>query len=677
MTTTKDYVAALDRIDATGAKYKAITEGPASGPDSIVQTASGPVKTIARVVNEVPSAQADRVAADASAAAAAAHAQDAADRAGDAAGKASAAAASAAAAKLSADAALLQGGNYPDELTGRLAVADGQAFKVQGAGDIAAVEYRRVSSALSVPIAVYPSASFVMNLQANLAQRGLTIYAGAGPIYPLATDVNGNVILGYDSTTDTIVGTGLITPSSLPGSIGGYLGGKSQADFLGAGPLFPIMVDSRGNVLLGYDATKDRIVGVGLADPSQGSGATRLEDLPAGFKPVPAAVNHLLFYGESTSVGATSLPPISTTQPYGNLTFAGGPRAWSGAAWDFSAFKPLVEDAVSPAPDGGTNRGETGCAGAANYATTLAAIESGAQPSDHVILASTAGHGGYTISQLQKGSAWYASLLGHVSSAKGLSASYAVHAVALVLGINDSAAHTPYANYRAGVEQLQLDVEADIKAITGQASPVFLILNQISYGARTWPDQALAQLDLAQKNSKILLATPSYHFPVASDNIHFTNVAAKWHGLYFGRAYKRLVRDGKRPKWLNPISATRRGAVIRVRFDVPYRPLVIDAKGLAPTPDSGFKVLDGANAATISSLVVDGDELVITLAAVPAGAVTVRYGLDYQAVGLTATGGGSGNLRDSDPAIVAIQGQNYPLYNVCPHFQLPVVALGE
>ena len=55
------------------------------------------------------------------------------------------------------DAALIQAGVYVDEPTGRAAVANGVAFKVQGSGDVAAYEYRRVSSTSSTLIATYPS----------------------------------------------------------------------------------------------------------------------------------------------------------------------------------------------------------------------------------------------------------------------------------------------------------------------------------------------------------------------------------------------------------------------------------------------------------------------------------------------------------------------------------------
>lgn len=66
-----------------------------------------------------------------------------------------------AAAELAAQASLIQGGVYVDEPTGRAAVADGVAFKVQGTGNVAAFEYRRVNSGASTLIATYPSRAFM------------------------------------------------------------------------------------------------------------------------------------------------------------------------------------------------------------------------------------------------------------------------------------------------------------------------------------------------------------------------------------------------------------------------------------------------------------------------------------------------------------------------------------
>jgi len=69
--------------------------------------------------------------------------------------------ASAVVAEAARDAALIQSGVYETEALGRAAVADGQAFKVQGSGNVAAYEYRRIDSTTSVLIATYPSSAVV------------------------------------------------------------------------------------------------------------------------------------------------------------------------------------------------------------------------------------------------------------------------------------------------------------------------------------------------------------------------------------------------------------------------------------------------------------------------------------------------------------------------------------
>lgn len=576
------------------------------------------------------------------------------------------------AAELAKDASLIQAGVYVDEPTGRAAVVDGQAFKVQGTGDIAALEYRRTSSSASVLIAIYPAASYITKLRADLEANGLAIYKGAGPVLPIATDSTGRVLLGYDTANNSIVGDGISSLSTIvPQVKSALLGPAGQAAYVGSGFVIPLITDAVGKILLGYDTQLEKVVGRGLS----GAITAQSADVPLSEPPIAKAINHLLFYGQSLSVGATATTVLSTEQPYSNLTFSGGPRAWTGSTWDFSAFKPLVEDAVNPAPDGSTNRGETVCSGAANYAITLAAID-GHAPTEHVIFASTAGHGGYRIDQLNKGTAWYSNLLSHISGAKALNADYAMHAFGWIQGENDIGV-TDFATYRSRLAQLQLDIEADAKTISGQTSPAYCITYQVTYGIKTSTAQALAQLDLAQKNSKFAFATACYHLPYAGDNVHLTNVGYKWFGAYFGRAYKQIAIDGKRPKFLNPLSATRRGNVIRVKFDVPTLPLVLDTWSLALTTDYGFKVLDGAAQASISSIATDGAEVVITLSAVPTGVVNVRYALDYLGAGLSVGNGASGNLRDSTPDAITIAGISHPLYHVAPHFELTAIALGE
>ncbi|AQS46553.1 hypothetical protein BMG03_01100 [Thioclava nitratireducens] len=559
------------------------------------------------------------------------------------------------------DAATVNAEVYTDIASGLAATADAEQFQVV-TGDVI-VRYRNDGGATATEVARYPSATYAQDTRFDLdeAREPLARYTGSDDLVPLFTDASGRVLLGVNKQTGRL---------TTDGDVERVLGGLSQAKYIGSGPVWPLVADASGRVLLGVNEMTGEVVGA----LSGGIDATSfsVEELSA---PVDAAeYNHLLFYGQSLSVGAASGSVISVSQPYSNVTFNGGPRAWDGAAFDFSAFKPLVEDAVSPAPDGGTNRQETPCSGAANFASTVLAAD-GIAPTDHVILASTAGHGSYRIDQLDKASAWYPNLIAHVTGAQALNSDHAVHALCWMQGENDISVSTLYQTYYDALERLQADVETDVQSETGQTSPVYCLTYQVSFGAAVHSDIALAHLNLAQKSNRFFLSTPMYHFPYTA-GVHLTAEGYKWAGAYFGRAYAEIVQ-GRKPRWLNPVSATRRGAEIRVRFQVPTLPLVLDTTTLAVTTDYGFQVTDDGSPAAISNIAVQGSDVVITLAAAPSGTVTVRYALDHLGAGLTITNGASGNLRDSTPDAITISGTPRPLYHVSPAFELAAITLGE
>lgn len=431
----------------------------------------------------------------------------------------------------------------------------------------------------------------------------------------------------------------------------------------------PIVGDAIDNRILGFDTTTETLVGAFPENSGAGISSTKSYKYFAQ-KPLAADINHILSYGQSLSVGATATEILSIIQPYFNMTFNTGPRQDG----DATSIIPLVEQFNNPAADGGTNRGETHCSGMANYAS-LMMLKAGINPQSHVIFASTGGHGGATIGSLAKGGVRYTRMMTHVTKAKELNAgkSYHLPVIPWIQGENNAdtgGLQTPYADYKAALIQLQVDMDTDIRAITGQVDPVRFITYQMSYAAATWPDVAKAQLDLAREHDKFMFATACYHLPFAGDHIHLTNIGYKWMGAYFGRAYKQYMIEGRKPDFLNPLSAYIKGNQIIVKFDVPVLPLKIDTSTLANTTNAGFRVMDGVNNVAISSVSALNDTVVITLASAPSLNLQVRYALDYLGTGLSFTGGASGNLRDSTTDSVEIAGQTKPLYHVCPHFEM-------
>ncbi|EPG7693266.1 sialate O-acetylesterase [Acinetobacter baumannii] len=467
-------------------------------------------------------------------------------------------------------------------------------------------------------------------------------------VIPVLVDESNKTLIGYDTEKDQIEAGGLQEQvlENLPNLM------KSEDT-----SKIAVLTDSANKILIGYDTENDKAIIAGLELPN--------------LKPLVAEINHLIGYGQSLKTGATATVILSTSQPYANVTFNTGPRKDSAA----TSLIPLVEQFNNPSSDGYANRGETCCSGAANYASRSMMLENGIDPEDHVILASTAAHGGYRIDQLKKGTPWYSFFLEHITEAKRLSDSktYKTQAVDWGQGENDAVSggiQTPYGIYKPELAQLQIDASNDIKAITGQQDSVPFITYQMSYSAATWPDIAKAQLDLVRENDFFMLSTPMYHFPYATDKVHLTSIGYKWFGAYVGRAYKQYVIEGRKSDFINPLSAKIVDNQIIIKFDVPTLPLQIDTTTLAITTNHGFKVMNGTNEITISSVTAFDDTVILQLSSSPADDVQVRYALDYLGAGLAITGGASGNLRDSTTDSVMISGVEKPLYHVCPHFEL-------
>lgn len=568
------------------------------------------------------------------------------------------------------DAAFINALVYEETAEGLAETLEGEQFQIVDADGLEVIRYRHDPGPTATPVAKYPTVVSVSNIsaRADRLEISLSSYTGDDDLIPLYTDAVGKVLIGVYKTTGKVFVSGAFDEQGFRDALGAF----GKAVYVGSGPIYPIITDIVGRVVFGVDSDSGTLVGSGISGDANTLNSDP-DDLPEPIE--PTSVNHFLFYGQSLSVGAAAGSLVSTTQPYSNITFSGGPRAWDGENWDFSSFKPLVEDEVSPSPDGSGNRKETPCSGAANYASTKMALR-GIAPSDHVILASTAGRGGSRIDQLNKASSWYSNLLAHISAAHALNSSHAVQALGWLQGENDVIAATSFSAYRDELAALQSDIENDGKGITGQAHPIYLLTYQVSYGIKLNPGVALAQLDLSQKHAKIYMTTPTYHLPHAGDNVHLTAVGYKWIGAYFGRAYDSLLR-GKAPQFLNPVSATIRGSVIRVRFDVPTDPMILDVATLPPTEDYGFVVMDDDNVSPIADIGIDGRDVVITLSSEPEGITTVRYAMDNLSAELSIANAASGNLRDSSKDVATVAGIDRPLWNVAPAFSLTAIALRE
>jgi hypothetical protein len=380
-------------------------------------------------------------------------------------------------------------------------------------------------------------------------------------------------------------------------------------------------------------------------------------------------VNHVLGTGQSLSLGAMGTPPLSREQPFENLMFDTGLEPGRTP----TAFVPLVESATfmdEPV--------ETPSSGMANLVAQIAREDYGRA---HPILVSLHGESGASYPMIQKGTDSYARGLAQVTAAKSIAEagglSHVVRAVTVVHGESDG-----WQNWNEEYEQAllewQSDVEADVRAITGQREPVPMFHSQYSAWSsvettRTSiiPTQQLAAHLAAP--GQVVLVGPKYQLPYADDGLHLASEGYTWLGEYYAKAYREHVLLGRAWEPLRPERAERVGASIVVRFVVPAPPLVLDTELVSDPGDFGFEVRSAEGAALeITAIELSGEgEVRIDLGAAPAaGALRVLYALNAapgEPGGPTTSP--RGNLRDSDPTR-SRTGQ--PLFNWCVHFDLAV-----
>jgi hypothetical protein len=399
--------------------------------------------------------------------------------------------------------------------------------------------------------------------------------------------------------------------------------------------------------------------------------------------------------GQSLAVGDHGNPIKSTTQPYGNLKLSTGTLAWPVDANDAKlTLVPLTEPVGRlargyPSAWPENISGETMHSSMGNQMTVLAR----AGNRDLVSVHGEFGENGQCMTYLHKGAkpdgvngrAFQATLIEaqaitRLAAAAGKT--YGVGAIALVHGECDSVNLT----YEDDLVKLWTDYNTDLRAITGQAQKIPMLVSQqnstSSHSAST-----LAQWQVGVHHPEDFVCVgPKYQYPCATDGTHLTVDGYRLLGEKMGQVYfeRRVLSHDWQP--LQPTSLERKGdRIISVKFHVPVLPLAWDADLQPPHQNSmlewalgkGFEVRAGTKRLTINSADIvcsTGDTVEITMAdELPAAGVIVTYALYGESsprlVPVTGTARW-GLLRDSDPFVGSSTQQAQPNYAVA--FELPV-----
>lgn len=388
--------------------------------------------------------------------------------------------------------------------------------------------------------------------------------------------------------------------------------------------------------------------------------------------------NYVPTYGESTSVGSGSNPAKSLTpSPYNLMPPGGMKAAGSGLV---GTWIPQVEDNNAEGgagPDG--NHGETSCYAMCASLNAYLFEYHGIDPSAAQFCSNAPGQGGQKFSDLAFGSTYFtrlkASASSFVADAVAAGKSYGIPFVKVVIGANDAFAGTSQASVVAQAKQLAVDIDRELRLISGQSLPIKTLLYQLSGGGSAASTEAvqLGLLQAARESDLIEMTTPWYDLPYR-DGVHCFNdgyiLAGRKDGIHGGR----YIMEGT-TRACEPVAAWSYGQTVRVSFT---EAVAIDAVNIGLATQYGVKVVDASGNNTITSFAINGGDLILTLVRPLSGAWNVRIALDYLGTGLTAGQSGNGKSSNIRGAIVHYHqsgGTPAPIFRWAPHSTLPGITL--
>lgn len=274
-------------------------------------------------------------------------------------------------------------------------------------------------------------------------------------------------------------------------------------------------------------------------------------------------------------------------------------------------------------------------AGVESPSSTLARASIAGWGDDGVaILASNHARGGAAYADLRRGTVPYENAIEAMRRAHlmarlhGLSYSASAH---WVHGEADRAASA--ADYAGWLAELQADLTADYRALTGASDEVVLYVSQVAaytaYGLATSAvPQAMADAADAS-GGRIVLVGARYVLPTGEDGIHLTSAASRSLGDLHAQAA--LRHRAGRPPCLRALSATRVGATITIACAVPTAPMVRDTSVV--TDPGGYGLVyaqQGGAPVSVANAVAAGTTIVVTLSGDPGapGAESIRIAMD-------------------------------------------------
>ena len=306
---------------------------------------------------------------------------------------------------------------------------------------------------------------------------------------------------------------------------------------------------------------------------------------------------------------------------------------------------------------------------------------------DTIICIFPGGKDGSLISDLGKGSKPYQKLINDIQtaykSAKRKGWYFEMPALCWMQGESNMCKYLGD-NYKNQLLKFQNDINSDVKQITYQNKDVDIICYQTNSLTRAKHFNPIAyncsetevpqtQLELIRDNPIFHASGPTYPYDCVNDIIHIDGYGQQRHGILTALAAQDILRHQENRRGLFPDIIKYDETEVTIEFNIPCPPLNFDTIQVAKADNYGFSVITPDNRNIAQKATIQENNVHIICSEQPKGC-RVRYAVngDYMKSGRLY--GPRGNLRDSqgDSLLITIQGKDYPIYNWCYQFDIPI-----
>ena len=372
---------------------------------------------------------------------------------------------------------------------------------------------------------------------------------------------------------------------------------------------------------------------------------------------IPDGYNHIVFYGQSLSVGDLSYEPISTV-PLNNCFMVGSsPRSVTGA------FNPLVSVTVG-------NSGEqpvVGCVNALKSRTDRTYLHTAKY------VGTCAGSGGKSIEILSKectntssetttDNLYTTRFVSSINQAKSNAGGDDISCPAIVwmqgeanqataanstLGLTKNPVSyqtDDKAEYKSLLMTLKNNMQSDIMSVYGQTKRPMFYIYQTSFNYVSNGDIPItqAQYEFARENDDGVLLNPHYYVTTQqATGGHLNANGYRWYSEQVAKSIFGTLCGNKNVLPVTPESFRVNGDTIYIDLHVPVKPIVVDTYTTQEVSNYGFKVdlngvdiLDNVSIYQSSTLMLKCNQDI--------GSAT---GLSVMYAGSNSNG--KGNIRDS------------------------------